>query len=68
MYQFPPLVFFHTPLATRHVLTGLCADAAMDVTQVLVAAQSPDPSVRQQAEQQIEAAKTTNLVRVRPLA
>jgi len=40
----------------------------MDVTQVLVAAQSPDPSVRQQAEQQIEAAKTTNLVRVRPLA
>lgn len=33
----------------------------MDVTQVLLNAQSADPSVRSQAEQQIEAAKSQNL-------
>ena len=35
----------------------------MDVASVLLAAQSPDASVRQPAEAQIEAAKASNLVR-----
>ena len=35
----------------------------MDVASILLAAQSPDASVRQPAEQQIEAAKASNLVR-----
>eukprot|EP00966_Prymnesium_polylepis_P315584 7292108-Prymnesium_polylepis.1 len=35
----------------------------MDVTQVLLAAQSPDINVRTQAEQQILAAETSNMVR-----
>jgi len=34
----------------------------MDVASVLLAAQSPDLAVRQPAEQQIEAAKQSNLV------
>ena len=36
--------------------------AAMDVASVLLAAQSPDAAVRVPAEQQIEAAKASNLV------
>lgn len=34
----------------------------MDIAQVLQAAQSPDPNIRQPAEQQIESAKQSNLV------
>ena len=35
----------------------------MDVTQVLLAAQSPDVNIRTQAEQQILQAETANMVR-----
>eukprot|EP00965_Chrysotila_dentata_P093369 3084655-Pleurochrysis_carterae.AAC.3 len=37
------------------------AIAAMDVTAVLLNAQSPDANLRQAAEQQLEQAKMTNL-------
>ena len=37
---------------------------SMDVRSVLIAASSADPNVRNPAEQQIEAAQASNLVRV----
>ena len=39
------------------------ADDAMDCTTVLLSAQSPDLATRQAAEQQLEQAKASNLVR-----
>ena len=36
----------------------------MDVTQVLMGCQAADPNVRVQAEQQLAAAKESNLVRI----
>ena len=40
----------------------------MDVTAVLMGFQAADPNVRVQAEQQLEAAKQSNLVRTAPSA
>lgn len=53
------------PELTAPVAAGcsLSLQAAMDVTALLNALSSPDASLRQPAEQQVEAAKQSNMVR-----